>query len=77
MLAPQFEGGLDQRLGGLGRRRPAPVVRRGQSDRIATLEAVEQTPDRPRGQLEGLSDGGAVLTILVAPPDRLTYRHRD
>ena len=75
MLASQFQRGLDQRIGGLGRRRPAPVVRRGQSDRIATPEAGEQISDRPRGQVEGLGNGSAVLTILVATPDRLTYRH--
>jgi hypothetical protein len=77
MLTSQIEGGLDQRISGLGRRRPAPVVRRGQRKRLATPEAVEQMPDRPRGQVEGLGNGGAVLTILVATPDRLTDRHGD
>ena len=71
MLPPQVEGGSDERIGGLGCRRPAPVIRRGQGGRIAVTEAVEQAADRARGQVEGAGDGGAILAILIATPDGL------
>jgi hypothetical protein len=77
MSAPQVEGGLHQRIGGPGRRRPAPVVRGGQGGRVLTTEAVEQVAVRARGKVEGRGDGGAILAILVATPDGLAYGQGD
>jgi hypothetical protein len=73
MVATQAKDGLHEGFGGLGRRRPTPVVGRAQEDRITTAATAQQMPDGARCQTEGLGDGGAILAILVAPPDRLAH----
>jgi hypothetical protein len=75
MLPTQVQGGLHEGFGGLGRRRPALVVGRAQEGRFTTTEAAQQMPDGARRQAEGSGDGGAILAILVAPPDGLAHGH--
>jgi hypothetical protein len=75
MLAPQAQGGLHQGFGGLGCGRSATVVGRKQGLRIATTETTQEMPDGARQQAEGVGDGGAILAILVAPPDGLAQGH--
>jgi hypothetical protein len=77
MFPPQAHGGLHQGFGGLGCRRSTRVVRRVQGIRTTTTEAVEQIPDGARRQAKGLGDGGAILAVLVAPPDGLAQWHGD
>jgi hypothetical protein len=77
MVTTQVNNGLHKRFGGLGRCRTAPVVGRNQQGRITTAATVQEMPDGARGQTEGLGDGGAILALLVAPPDGLAQRHGD
>jgi hypothetical protein len=74
MVATQVNHGLQERFGRLGRRRPAPVVGGNQQGRITTAATAQEMPDGARDQTEGLGDGGAILALLVAPPDGLAHR---
>jgi hypothetical protein len=77
MVATQVNNGLDERFGGLGRRGAAPVVGGNQHGRITTTATAQEMPDGTRNQTEGLGDGGAILALLVAPPDGLAHRQGD
>jgi hypothetical protein len=71
MFPPQAHGGLYQGFGGLGCRCSTLVVGRVQGIWPPTTEAGEQIPDGARCEAQGLGDGGAILAVLVAPPDGL------
>jgi hypothetical protein len=77
MFPAQAQGGLHQGFGGLGCRRSTLVVGRVQDIWPPTTEAGEQTPDGAWRQAKGLGDGGAILAILVEPPDGLAEWYGD
>jgi hypothetical protein len=72
MLTTQAEGGLHERFGGLGSCRSATVVGRVHCGRTRLAEALDQTSHGARLEVEGRSDGGAILAGLEALPDGLT-----
>jgi hypothetical protein len=76
MLAAQAEGGLHERFGGLGCGRPASVVGRVHRGWACLAEAGDQPSDGARLQVEGRSDGRAILAGLKALPDGLPNWHR-
>jgi hypothetical protein len=69
VLAAQGQGRLHDRLRWLGGRGPAVVIVGEHGGLALMAETVDQPSDGARGQSQGLGDGGAILAVLVAPPD--------
>jgi hypothetical protein len=77
VLATQGQGRLHDRLR-VGRCRGPAAAITGAHGRLALLsEAVDQPPDGAWGEPESRGDGGAILAIQVAPPQRQAQRYGD
>jgi hypothetical protein len=77
VLPTQADGRLHDRLRERRGRGPTAVIGGPHGGRAPMPEAKDQLADGARGQAEGRGDGGAILAILVAPPDGLADGHRE
>ena len=73
VLAAQAQGRLHEGFRGLRCRGPATVIGGHHSGLPPLTEAADQVADGARGEAEGRSNGGAILTVQETPPDGLAY----
>lgn len=75
VVATEGDGLLDEGLGELRCRGPAPVIRRSYGVLAKAPEPEDQLADGAWCESEFLGDRGAILAVLGTPPDGLSYGH--